>query len=318
MASAALLLFTAVCYTLQPDRFAAFTVMPIWLWGGMGLGLAGLAFYFMRARFSRVCLGLWALVLLIGCDEIRALGNIGTPEPLPGPAQPFESKKVIRVVTINTADFAFGDPTDDIAAWEPDIILLQQTNVLNMQRIASRIYGGKNEFLSSVFNGVITRWKIRRGDIISKKGHQQLTIERPDGRLIEIVNLHLPTAATDLRLWRRAAWQVHSGNRKIRRERLSFALETLDRTTDFKNMPTLLGGDFNAPAPDAIYRPLNRNFTDAFRKAGTGWGNTFHRRLPILRIDHLYTTQHLTAVRCKVVETRHSDHRFVVADFLLQ
>ena len=47
-----------------------------------------------------------------------------------------------------------------------------------------------------------------------------------------------------------------------------------------------------------------------------GWGNTFHRRFPIVRIDHLYATRHLIPIRCRAVTTRNSDHRMVVADFL--
>ena len=83
----------------------------------------------------------------------------------------------------------------------------------------------------------------------------------------------------------------------------------------FPNTPTLFGGDFNSPASDVVHRQLARDFVDAFATAGTGWGDTFQRRFPILRIDHIYATRHFTPVRCRAVTTRHSDHRMVVADF---
>jgi endonuclease/exonuclease/phosphatase (EEP) superfamily protein YafD len=61
---------------------------------------------------------------------------------------------------------------------------------------------------------------------------------------------------------------------------------------------------------------MNADFVDAFAACGTGWGNTYQRRFPILRIDHLYATRHLTPVRCRTITTRFSDHRMVVADYL--
>ncbi|MBX3742354.1 MAG: endonuclease/exonuclease/phosphatase family protein [Akkermansiaceae bacterium] len=311
-------LFTIGCYSTQPDMFAAFTVMPIWLWGAIGLLMSAGAFYFMRAPLSLVLTGIWALTLLIGSDEARALGHIGKPAPQPGPAAPFQSRKVVRVLTINTGNFNFGDPTDEILAWDPDIVLLQQTNPAHTARIASRLYQGKGDFRTNMFNGVITRWKIRREDKNRVIRSQQMEVVTPDGSALQVVNIHLATAATDLRLWRRSAWREHSHNRKLRRQEMSVALQILGQTTDFPTVPTIFGGDFNAPATDVVHRQLSRDFIDAFSETGVGWGNTFHRRFPILRIDHIYSTRHLTPVRCRVVETRHSDHRFVVADFLMR
>ena len=311
-------LFTVGCYSLQPDVFAAYTVMPIWLWGGFGLLFSTVAFYFMRAPLSLILTGVWALTLLVGSDETRSLGHIGRVGPLPGPAAPHQSRKVLRVLTINTGNFMFGDPTEDIVAWDPDIVLLQQTNPAATAKIAARLYQGKGDFRTQWFNGVITRWKITREDRNRLIRSQQLEVVTPEGQPIQIVNVHLATAATDLRLWRRSAWRDHAKNRKTRRQEMSVALQILSQTTDFPSAPTIFGGDFNSPATDIVHRQLSRDFTDAFSEAGTGWGNTFHRRFPILRIDHIYSTRHLVPVRCRAVETRHSDHRFVVADFLMR
>jgi endonuclease/exonuclease/phosphatase (EEP) superfamily protein YafD len=254
----------------------------------------------------------------VGSDEARALGNIGKPAPLPGRAEPYRSREVIRILTINTANDKYGDASDDIAAWDPDIILLQQTSPASAQRIAGKVYGGKGEIRINGFTSVITRWKIQREDRNPLIRSQQLAIVRPDGAQFEVVNIHLETATTDLRLWNPSAWKAHTQNRQLRRQQITMALQILDQASGFPAVPTIFGGDFNAPATDVVHQQLNRDFVDAFSEAGTGWGNTFHRRLPILRIDHIYTTRHLTAVRCRAVETRHSDHRFVVADFLLR
>ncbi len=318
VASLLLHIFTVYCYSRQPDRFAAFTVMPIWLWGGIGLLLATLAFYFLRASLSLVMTGVWAITLLIGADEARVLANLGKPQPLPGPAEPFEGKAVIRVITMNCAIFGYGSPAADIAAWQPDIVLLQDAYPHQVRQIADTLYGGLGDYRAHLTNGVSTRWKILEEVRDPTRRDQQVKIQLPDGREILVVNVHLATAATDLRLWNKSAWTEHRKNRAVRLRELAITREVLEQTTDFPETPTIFGGDFNAPATDIVHRMLGRDFVDAFAVAGTGWGNTYQRRFPVLRIDHLYATPHFVPVRCRVVASRHSDHRMVVADFLLK
>jgi endonuclease/exonuclease/phosphatase (EEP) superfamily protein YafD len=223
---------------------------------------------------------------------------------------------VLRVATLNCAIYAFGDPSKDIAAWEPDIVLLQDAYPNQVSLIARALYGGHGDYRSNITNGIITRWKIQREVRNPGLRNQQVTILLPDGSTIEVVNVHLATAATDLRFWNRSTWTTHRINRAIRRGELSLTQQILEQTTNFPNTPTIFGGDFNSPATDVVHRHLARDFVDAFATAGTGWGDTFQRRLPILRIDHIYTTRHLTPVRSQTVTTRHSDHRMVIADFL--
>ena len=316
--SLALHLFTVFCFARQPDRFAAFTVLPIWVWGGFGLLASSIAFYFLRAPLSLIMTAVWAVTLLVGADEARVLANFGKQSPLPGPPARYDGNPVLRVATINCADFTRGDPAKDIAAWEPDIVLLQDVQPHYVRRIADVLYGGRGDYRAHTTNGIVTRWKIRSEVRNPAQRDQQVTVTRPDGSSIEVVNVHLTTAATDLRFWNRSTWTSHRINRAQRRKELTVTRQVLEQTTNFPNSPTLFGGDFNSPASDIVHRQLDRDFVDAFATAGTGWGNTFQRRLPILRIDHLYATRHLTPVRCRTVTTRHSDHRMVVADFLIR
>jgi endonuclease/exonuclease/phosphatase (EEP) superfamily protein YafD len=316
--SLALHVFTVLCYTRQPDRLAAFTVMPIWLWGGLGLLLAITAFYFLRASLSLVVTGVWAVTILVGADEASGIGRIVKPAPLPGPAEPFRDQRVMRVMTVNCGHFVFGNPAEDIAEWKPDIVLLQQAFPHQVKQVADVVFpnGERQEYRS---NAVLSRWPItRRTAPMLEKPHRnmQVTVTLPNGQPLEVVNVHLDTAATDLRLWKRAAWRTHRENRVLRRNELSLTLDILNQTSDFPMGPVIFGGDFNAPATDIVHHQLARDFDDAFSEAGSGWGNTFHRRFPILRIDHIYASRHLTPVRCRAVPSQHTDHRMVVADFL--
>jgi endonuclease/exonuclease/phosphatase (EEP) superfamily protein YafD len=311
-------IFTVYCFARQPDRFAAFTVMPIWLWGGVGLLLSTTAFFFLRASLSLVITGVWAVTLLVGADEARVIANFGKEPPLPGLAQPHEGHPVIRAITLNSAFFNFGSPAADLATWQPDIVLLQDLLPHQVRQIADTLYGGRGDYRVHQSNGVVTRWKIQREVRNPAQRDQQVTVLLPSSMEIEVVNVHLATAATDLRLWRKSAWIHHRRNRAVRQKELSLTQQILEQTTAFPNTPTLFGGDFNSPASDIVHRQLARDFVDAFATAGTGWGDTFQRRFPILRIDHLYATRHLTPVRCRAVTTRNSDHRMVVADFLMK
>lgn len=322
-ASLALHLLTVYAYSRQPDRLAAFTVMPIWAWGGLGLLLSGSAFYFLRAPLSLVVTTLWTLTVLLGADEARVIANLGTPGPRPGPAAEIDGRRPIRVITLNTALFTKGDPTEDLAKWDPDIVLLQETPPALVGSIARRLYDGQGDFRGYAHNGVATRWSIprevRNPHPDFREFNHNVTVRLPDGREIEVVNLHLSSAATDLRLWQRESWRRHMHNRRHRRGELAVALGILKDTTSFPgHQAVILGGDFNTPPGDPIHRALDPDFTDAFLAVGTGWGDTFHRRVPILRIDRLYVTRHLTPVRCRAITTRHSDHRMVVADLLLE
>ena len=315
--SLALWLLTGFCFYWQPDRFAAATVLPIWIWGGCGLLLCGGACYLWRGRWPWLVAGGWILTLLIGADEARVLTHCGKSAPQPGPAAPHDGRPVLRVITCNCAMFTSGDPSADIAAWQPDIVLLQDIRPYQVSQVAKAVYGGRGEFRAHASNGIITRLKFQREVSNNTERDQQATLTLPDGTAVEVVNVHLATAATDLRFWQRATWTGHRINRATRRQELDLVLQALRQSTAFPNTPVLFGGDFNAPASDVVYHQLGPCLTDAFAVAGTGWGDSFHRRFPILRIDHLYATSHFLPVRCHTITTRHSDHRMVVADFLV-
>lgn len=312
-------LLTVVAFSRQPDRLAAYTVMPIWVWGGLGLMMSSLAYYFLRARLSLVLTGIWAVTVFSGADESSVLWNLSKEPPRPGHAKPHAGLPAIRVITLNCAYFKFGNPSLDLAIWEPDIVLLQEVSPSHVKMIADHLYGGRGDYRYNNTNGIVTRWQIKREvrnpDPLFHA--QQLTVSDPDGREIEVVNVHLTTAATDLRLWQKSAWQEHRWNRHLRRQELSVTLQLLEQTSPFPQRPTLFGGDFNSAASDPVRMLLMRDFNDCFNRAGRGWGNTFQRRVPVLRLDSLYATRQFTPVRCRAVTTRKSDHRMVVSDLIL-
>ena len=309
-------LVTVFAFSRQPDGMAAFTVMPIWAWGIAGLLLAITAFWFLRAPLSLVVTGVWVMTILLGADEARVIANVGKRTPLRGPAGLADGRPLIRVLTLNCNYFNYGggDPDIDIREWDPDIVLLQEVQPHQVKRVADRLFHGRGDYRSHQTNGIVTRWRITREVRNPRYRDQQVTVAKPDGSLIEVVNLHLESAATDLRLWNSECWQAHRDNRNSRREELGNALLILEDTASGR--PAILGGDFNAPPGDPIQSLLKANFEDSFINAGTGWGDTYQRRIPVHRIDQIHATRQFRPQRCAAVSTRRSDHRMVVADLL--
>jgi endonuclease/exonuclease/phosphatase family metal-dependent hydrolase len=314
---------TVYAFAEQPDRLAAFTVVPIWAWGGIGLLCSTIAFWFLRAPLSLIVTGIWAMTILLGADEARVIGNIGKSAPAPGGPGIADGRPLMRVVTLNCNYFLYGgnkgvggDPSADLRQWDPDIVLLQEVYPHQVRHIADTLFQGRGDYRIYASNGVITRWKIVREVNPSAGGYrlQQVTVRKPDNMDIEVVNVHLQSAATDLRLWQRDCWRTHAINRIQRRKELAIALTILADTAPGK--PAIFGGDFNAPPGDPIQSLLRADFRDSFVEAGVGWGNTFQRRIPIHRIDQIHHSRQFKALRCAAVTTRRSDHRMVVADLL--
>lgn len=322
-ASIALHIVTVVAYARQPDLLAAFTVVPLWVWTGFGLAASVTAFLAFRAPLSLIVTAVWALTVLLGSDEARVIAHLGKSPPLPGPPAPHRGTVPLRVVTLNCAVFRFGDPAPDIAAWQPDIVFLQETDLARVQYIARHLFGASAHYRAYALNGIASRFPITR-EIRNPHPdfrfiNHNTTIRLPDGRSVELVNVHLSSAATDLSLWSPDCWKTHRRSRHQRRLETSIALGILKNTTDFPGVqPVIMAGDFNAPATDPIRRQWSGDFEDCFEAAGSGWGNTFQRRIPVLRLDRILVSRHFTPIRCRAVTTRKSDHRFVVSDIILE
>jgi endonuclease/exonuclease/phosphatase (EEP) superfamily protein YafD len=67
-------------------------------------------------------------------------------------------------------------------------------------------------------------------------------------------------------------------------------------------------GDFNDTPQSYAYRKIRRGNTDAFRKAGRGFGNTYRGELPSFRIDYIMHDEALVPYDFKRIKIDYSDH----------
>ncbi len=314
-------LVTVALYARQPDRFAAFTLFPIWIWGSVGLAISSSAFIFFRAPLALFTSAAWALTILFVADETRPLGRLGTEGLQPGTPGRFGGREVIRVATINWGGSAenFSEP---IVRYQPDLIFIQEiSHPYRLRQLNEILFEGRGDYRydSKTRCGMVVRGEIEHQITNPLYRSQQVRMRLPNGRRLELVNVHLQAASTDLSLWRRDCWRTHHHNRKLRRGELALALQILEKTNQNPVVPAvIIAGDFNAPAGDRIYRTLRKDYTDTFTVTGTGWGNTFHRSFPILRLDHIFASKAFVPARSRVVTIAESDHRMVVSDLILQ
>lgn len=313
-----LCILTVWAYTSLPDSLAGLTVFPIWFWGGIGLMMSFSALFLLRAPRSLALTALWVITLFLTMDEAEVLLNFNHPKLAVERSIKKDGQRIIRVATVNCASFRFGDPVDELKKWDPDIVLLQQVLPHRVKRIADVLYGTAGNFNICQTNGIATRFEIRREVLTPGLRDQQVTVRLPEGSEIEVVNVHLAIAITDMRFWSAASRAGHRANREFRNKELAFVIQELERSRSSPDTPTILGGDFNASATDVVHRRLATDFDDAFEEVGRGWGNTFHRRFPILRIDHIYLTRQFQPLSSGVVATKKTDHRMVIADLRLR
>ena len=141
-----------------------------------------------------------------------------------------------------------------------------------------------------------------------------------DGRELSIHSVHLSNlyatyflrARPDLndllterqKTYQRIAWRNKQAN-------------LLERLVSSDPSPYILAGDFNTPPRGVLYRSLTKHSQDAWKQAGWGRGATYPARLPLERIDHIWTGNGVKAESCRVLNSRASDHLPVVADITL-
>lgn len=314
--SALLCIAVSVCYGFRPDALAAVTVFPVWIWLGLGLPLTGLGYSRTTKRPFVVVAFLWLLYFIIFAEEPKSLlrfQRIPTHQWQLARAQ----GKGLRVVSLNCRGSE--EAVAEIAQVQPDIVLLQEgLGGEETQRVARFLFREKAGILWNGDTAILVRGTIqpvphpRALRETCVHGHVRLI----SGLETDVVSVHLMPNIVRTDLWSPDCWRAHKANRQARREQLRVIVRHLKTVP--ANRPLIVGGDFNAPAGDAVFRLLPSHLHDAFREGGIGWGNTFHNDFPILRIDQIWVSKHFWAVAVFALKTLHSDHRMVACDLVVR
>lgn len=85
-----------------------------------------------------------------------------------------------------------------------------------------------------------------------------------------------------------------------------------------EQLPTIIAGDTNLPGLSPVLHRYFSAYADAFEQAGWGFGYTYPRRLPWMRIDRIMGSHAIEFSSFSVTCGDASDHLCVVADFHLR
>lgn len=77
----------------------------------------------------------------------------------------------------------------------------------------------------------------------------------------------------------------------------------------------IIMGDFNTPYDSVFFDGYKRRLQNAFRRAGSGFSETWPYGIPLLQLDHIWTSPDLKPLRVTKHYDLMSDHALLVADF---
>lgn len=316
-ASLLLCLSLAILYAARPDAFAAVTVWPVWVWLAPGCALTALGFQRGRKRMALLLSAAWLTFLFIHAEEPRSLLRFHAP----GSPEWIEARKAGRALRVVSLNCGGGSPqaAGEVAAFDPDIVLLQESPVRkDVEALARRLYGHLKGCLWGMDGSLIARGKAIPASLPPQLSMSsvQAWVRLDSGIEAEVFSLRLIPPVFREDLWSPACWRAHRENRLARRAQLRpFA----DRVRALPpDTPVIFGGDLNAPAGDSVFRLLAPRLRDSFSEAGAGWGNTIMNEIPVLRIDQVWISRRFLATTVVARKTIYSDHRMVICDLLLR
>ncbi len=315
--SAFLCALIAWSYFSRADALAALTVFPICAWLIPGGLAAGLGYARESRRYAAIVAAAWLLTLILFADQPLALLQLGAPATRFRPAAK-ERQHALRVISLNCNGGNLR-AVQELAAYEPDLLLLQESpSRSRLEQAARELFGDEAAVVWGVDASIIARGRLTAQPLPREAAAHAVwaRLELASGGELDVISLRLEHGLVRCDLWAPDCWRAQTANRQTRRKQLAAVLAALgDRPS---HRPLILGGDFNAPAGDAVFRLLAPLAHDAFTDAGRGWGNTIINQFPALRIDQIWIGGPISSTDVHAARTQHSDHRAVVCDLLIE
>jgi endonuclease/exonuclease/phosphatase (EEP) superfamily protein YafD len=278
-----LLAFLAAAYETRPDALAALIYAPSWLGALVGLDLL----YHGRRATNRwipvALLLLWVGFLFRYEDETVPLVR-GFLLPPPQAVAATEPGTRLRVITLNCA-LGNPDAAREALPYHPDIVLLQESpGREDLLTLAKRLFGKGAVVVRGYDTALLTRGTLTERPLTPEEllFYVAARARLADGSEVELVSLHLSTPTVRADLWNPACWREQAEQHRLQRGQLETVARRLQAVPP--NALVLVGGDFNLPAGDSIFRQLQPRLRDAFREVGRGWGDTITNDLPIHRM----------------------------------
>lgn len=277
---------------MRPDWAAALTIFPAWLW------LVGwlLVLPVFRQRLFVWSSLLWLCFVAVQVEESRSLLRCLVPVEQVGDS--------FRVTTVNCSSSIVS--IRDALLDEPDVLLIQESPP--EQALADLLQEkGGYQLLSGLDASIVVR-----GEIVGSHQARFYTMGSAviDGRHYSIVSLRLLTHNPRVDLWNLDCWKAQT---YIRQRQVEQMAEIVDLLPDDTTL--IVGGDFNVPQCDRVFRQMEDRLSDSFDDGGRGWCNTILVDYPMLRIDQIWTSRDLSCYNATVRSSPKTDHLLYTAEF---
>jgi vancomycin resistance protein VanJ len=256
-------------------------------------------------------LGMFNLLLTAG-----AVMMFMTPV-FPRPPAVTPGLPTVRVVTWNVHEEfrRTAEITQALAGLQADIICLQEARRKPFQAVGGphwdRAHQGE---LTTLTRGkIVAERSFMMAQIPSKRYALETVIELPQGGRVTVLNVHFHSFHSPWRPVRGTSVpNLPEVTRRTREAELQRLLAWVTETPG----PKVIAGDFNTPPRGLIYRRLSRSLANAFAVSGRGFGYTYRRGRPLLRIDHIWVADGPQPVGCQVIDGGVSDHLLLQADLV--
>ena len=307
-------------YVIRPLGADPITIWPFWFWALPAIALSAFGISRRNLTWGIVAIVMWTAVVAIVPEEpailLRSLAHRNLPDIHRHPTGP----NSLRVITFNCGG-GIAMAAAEAFQYNPDILLLQEAPPETELRKLMEIWP-RWQMTAALDPAILVRGQLTPvGAPHEKQCFVCLAtvtpecISPPTQILLLSTRFFLPELRMDF--WRPETWRAAAGTQTIREEQMADIAAVLADQRPIPGMATILGGDFNAPAGDALFDHLRPTLRDAFAEAGTGWPNTIINSAPMARIDQVWVSEHFTVDGARVVKTINSDHRMVIVDLTL-
>lgn len=293
-------------YEWRPDRLAALTILPAWLW--MSLALGGLPFLRRKHRhLSILFLATWSVFAWLHVEEIHSV-----PRGWISPISHSKPAGTLRLVTLNCGG---GQPAalQELKGLEADIVFLQESPPATaVAALLPDLFGTNGACICHPDTAILVRGSLTPVESTPRSLFYSHAIAHlPGWGDIHLVSLRLLTGNVRVDLWNPACWKIHVRHRRAQLDQIRQIAARLPATG-----PLIVAGDFNAPQGDKIFSFLPHFLQDTFSESGKGIGNTLMNDFPVLRIDQIWSSRDLPALQSFTRQGIVSDHRMVVSDVI--
>ncbi len=297
-----LLVPVAVAYAWRPDALAGISIWPPVCWVALGLPTSLLGALLRRQRKAWLLPAAWLFFAVATADELPAA--LRRRAPAVGAD--------LRVVTLNCGGGQDAAAAEALAL-QPDLVLLQESpSRPALEHLVAVTWGRPSAVAWGPDGSVLARGQVV-GQPRQASHFTAVRIRLTSGREVAVVSLRLMPVPLDFDLWSARFQRDMRAHRAAQRRELAEIAALLEQVP--ASVPVVLGGDFNAPPGDPVFRPLAPRLCDGWRRAGVGWGDTILNDLPVSRIDRVFVSEHLRPLRLAAGRTAASDHRLVVAEY---